>query len=91
MKRDEGPIAFEKLVDRFEDEVAALDRAKKLEFQVVVASQAMVTLTFMLNALVRDVYKDLLDRSGLDHRWEHQRHRFLSSHGVLSGAACWPS
>jgi hypothetical protein len=91
IKRHEQPVKFENLLERFENDVAALDASRALEAQIAAASKSLVTLTFMLNALVREIYKDTLSRSGLDRRWDRSRDRFLTSHGVISESGCWPA
>jgi hypothetical protein len=59
-----------------------------IESELARAARLLISTTFALNMICRELHADLLDRNQLDSRWSQARTRFLSKHGA--GAEAWP-
>ncbi len=84
------PHGFSDHLSSFESSVAALTPNLPVSAQPDVVARLLVDYTLVLHTLSRAVYSEVVDRSGLDKRWQRNRSGFLEKHGVSVQDGTWP-
>jgi hypothetical protein len=81
---------FDALIGRFESRVVAVHGRLALENSPRDVALLLADFTFLLYAIVAELYADLLDRYGIDTRWRNSRLQFLKDTTLMVGKTCWP-
>lgn len=79
--RSFNPEDFESLIDRFETSVVGAGNSANDPTRLKPLSELLVDFTFLIREIVISLHEELIDRNGLDHRWNHNRRLFLKRMG----------
>jgi hypothetical protein len=81
---------LEAVLERFERSLTQTRTRAAILAAPQVIMELLVDLTFIVHALATELHGELIDRHGLDGRWQAARRRFVRSNGLVTPEGAWP-
>lgn len=78
------------VIDRFEQNLSILRTPEDIIYQTRVVCRLLTDLTLLMYSITNELFIELIDRNGLDKRWNENRMRFLEQEGLKNNGRFWP-